>query len=69
MRKPPGRWTDDEDRLVKSGSLAGRPVADVAKTLNRLEESVVIRAKVIGFPFDDAEGKRPDADDSRAGPV
>ncbi len=55
MRKPPGRWTDDEDRLVKSGSLAKRPVADVAKTLNRLEESVIIRAKVIGFPFDDAE--------------
>ncbi len=51
MRKPPGRWTDDEDRLVKSGSLAKRPVADVAKTLNRLEESVIIRAKVIGFPF------------------
>jgi hypothetical protein len=55
MRKPPGRWTDDEDRLVKSGSLAKRPVADVAKTLNRLEESVIIRAIVIGFPFADTK--------------
>ena len=51
MRKPPGHWTPDEDRTVKSGSLAGRPLADVAKTLNRLESSVLIRAKVIGFPF------------------
>jgi hypothetical protein len=51
MRKPKGGWTPEEDRLLKSGSLAGRPVADVAKTLNRLEESVIIRAKVIGFPF------------------
>jgi hypothetical protein len=53
MRKPPGHWTPDEDRLLKSGSLAKRPVADVAKALNRLEESVIIRAKVIGFPFAD----------------
>jgi hypothetical protein len=37
--------------MVKSGSLAKRSVADVAKALNRLEESVIIRAKVIGFPF------------------
>jgi len=37
--------------MVKSGSLAKRPVADVAKTLNRLEKSVIIRAIVIGFPF------------------
>jgi hypothetical protein len=51
MRKPKGAWTPEEDRLLKSGSLAKRPVADVAETLNRLEESVVIRAKVIGFPF------------------
>ncbi len=51
MRKPPGNWAADEDRIVKSGSLAKRPVADVAETLNRLEESVIIRAKVIGFPF------------------
>jgi hypothetical protein len=51
MRKPKGAWTPEEDRLLKSGSLAKRPVADVAKTLNRLEESVIIRAKVIGFPF------------------
>jgi hypothetical protein len=55
MRKPPGNWAADEDRIVKSGSLAKRPVADVAKALNRLEESVIIRAKVIGFPFDEAE--------------
>jgi hypothetical protein len=55
MRKPPGHWTPDEDRLLKSGSLAKRPVADVAKALNRLEESVIIRAKVISFPFNDAE--------------
>jgi hypothetical protein len=54
MRKPPGHWTPEEDRMVKSGSLAKRSVADVAKTLNRLEKSVVIRAIVIGFPF--AEG-------------
>jgi len=53
MRKPPGHWTPEEDRLLKSGSLAKRPVADVAKALNRLDESVVIRAKVIGFPFVD----------------
>jgi hypothetical protein len=51
MRKPKGAWTPEEDRLLKSGSLAKRPVADVAKALNRLEESVIIRAKVIGFPF------------------
>jgi len=51
MRKPPGHWTPEEDRLLKSASLAKRPVADVAETLNRLEESVIIRAKVIGFPF------------------
>jgi hypothetical protein len=51
MRKPPGHWTPEEDRLLKSGSLAKRPVADVATALNRLEESVIIRAKVIGFPF------------------
>jgi hypothetical protein len=37
--------------MVKSGSIAKRPVADVAKALNRLEKSVVIRAIVIGFPF------------------
>lgn len=55
MRKPKGAWTPEEDRLLKSGSLAKRRVADVAKTLNRLEESVIIRAKVIGFPFDEAE--------------
>jgi hypothetical protein len=55
MRKPKGAWTPEEDRLLKSGSLAKRPVADVAEALNRLEESVIIRAKVIGFPFDDAE--------------
>ena len=54
MRKPPGHWTPDEDRMVKSGSLAGRPLADVAKTLNRLERSVLIRAKVLGFPFPEA---------------
>jgi hypothetical protein len=54
MRKPKGAWTPEEDRLLKSGSLAKRPVADVAETLNRLEESVIIRAKVTGFPF--AEG-------------
>jgi hypothetical protein len=54
MRKKPGHWTPEEDRMVKSGSLAKRPVADVAKTLNRLEKSVVIRAIVIGFPFADA---------------
>ena len=54
MRKPPGHWTPDEDRLLKSGSLAKRPVADVAKTLNRLERSVLIRAKVLGFPFPEA---------------
>jgi len=54
MRKPPGHWTPEEDRMVKSGSLAKRPVADVAKTLNRLEKSVVIRAIVIGFPFVDS---------------
>jgi len=53
MRKPKGGWTPDEDRLVKSGSLAKRPVADVAKTLNRLEKSVIVRAIVIGFPFAD----------------
>jgi hypothetical protein len=53
MRKPKGAWTPEEDRLLKSGSLAKRPVADVAKALNRLEESVIIRAKVIGFPFAD----------------
>lgn len=51
MRKPPGQWTPEEDRMVKSGSLAKRPLADVAKTLNRLERSVLIRAKVLGFPF------------------
>ena len=51
MRKPKGAWTPEEDRLLKSGSLAKRPVADVAKALNRLEESVIIRAQVIGFPF------------------
>jgi hypothetical protein len=51
MRKPKGAWTPEEDRLLKSGSLAKRPVADVAKALNRLEESVIIRAKLIGFPF------------------
>jgi len=51
MRKPKGAWTPEEDRIVKSGSLAKRPVADVAEALNRLEESVIIRAKVIGFPF------------------
>lgn len=51
MRKPPGHWTPEEDRLLKSGSLAKRSVADVANALNRLEESVIIRAKVIGFPF------------------
>ena len=54
MRKPKGRWTDEEDRLLKSGSIAKRPVKDVAKALNRLEESVIIRAIVIGFPFADA---------------
>jgi hypothetical protein len=55
MRKPKGRWTDEEDRLLKSGSIAKRPVKDVAKALNRLEESVIIRAIVIGFPFADAQ--------------
>jgi hypothetical protein len=55
MRKKPGHWTPDEDRIVKSGSLAKRPVADVANALNRLEKSVVIRAIVIGFPFANAE--------------
>ena len=54
MRKPPGHWTPDEDRMVKSGSLAERPLADVAKALNRLERSVLIRAKVLGFPFPEA---------------
>ena len=53
MVKPPGRWTEFEDKLVKSGSLARRAPAEVAKTLNRLESSVLIRAKVIGFPFPD----------------
>lgn len=51
MIKPPGRWTDYEDQIVKSGSLSNRPVAEVAKALNRLEQSVLIRARVIGFPF------------------
>lgn len=51
MRKGPGNWLPAEDRIVKSGSLAERPLADVAKTLNRLEQSVLIRAKVLGFPF------------------
>ena len=54
MRKKSGHWTPAEDRLLKSGSLAKRSVEDVARTLNRLEESVIIRAIVIGFPF--AEG-------------
>ena len=51
MVKKPGNWTPFEDKLVKSGSLARRAPAEVAKTLNRLESSVLIRAKVIGFPF------------------
>lgn len=51
MRKGPGHWLPAEDRIVKSGSLSNRPPADVAKTLNRLERSVLIRAKVLGFPF------------------
>ena len=51
MRKGPGHWLPAEDRILKSGSLAKRPLADVAKALNRLERSVLIRAKVIGFPF------------------
>jgi hypothetical protein len=55
MRKKSGHWTPAEDRLLKSGSLAKRSVEDVAKTLNRLEKSVVIRAIVIGFPFANAE--------------
>jgi hypothetical protein len=51
MVKAPGNWHPAEDQIVKSGSLSNRPVAEVAKALNRLEQSVLIRARVIGFPF------------------
>lgn len=55
MVKGPGNWLPAEDNIVKSGSLAKRSPADVAKTLNRLEQSVLIRARVIGFPFAETE--------------
>ncbi len=50
-RKPPGRWTEYEDDIVKSGVKSKRPHNEVAKSLNRLERSVLIRAKVLGMPF------------------
>ncbi len=49
--KPKGRWEPWEDTIVRSGVQANRSPADVAKSLNRLETSVVIRARVLGFPF------------------
>lgn len=51
QRKKPGRWTEYEDSIVRSGAKSNRSIADVAWSLNRLESSVAIRAKVIGFPF------------------
>ena len=54
MVKAPGNWHPAEDQIVKSGSLSNRPPADVARALNRLEQSVLIRARVIGFPFPEA---------------
>jgi hypothetical protein len=49
--KKPGMWEPWEDTVVLSGVRSKRAPADVAKSLNRLERSVLIRAQVLGRPF------------------
>ncbi len=49
--KGPGKWTDTEDRNLRSGVLSRQSPEEVAARLNRLERSVIIRARVIGCPF------------------
>ena len=51
MTKPAGRWTDTEDDILRRAVKARFTPADAASALDRLERSVVIRAKVIGCPF------------------
>lgn len=51
MTKPPGRWTETEDGILRRAVKAKLTPAEAAHALDRLERSVVIRAKVIGCPF------------------
>lgn len=49
--KPPGNWTEVEDRNLRSGVLSKQSPEQVATRLNRLERSVVLRARILGYPF------------------
>lgn len=54
--KRPGNWFPQEDVMLRSGVLSKQSPEQVAKRLNRLERSVIIRAKVLGYPFPVTEG-------------
>lgn len=51
MTKKPGMWTETEDGFLRRAVKARLTPAEAAHALDRLERSVVIRAKVIGCPF------------------
>lgn len=51
MTKPAGRWTETEDGILRRAVKATLTPAEAAHALDRLERSVIIRAKVIGCPF------------------
>lgn len=45
--KPPGNWTDYEDRELRKGLRAGQSFEEIAAHLNRLPKSVKTRSVVL----------------------
>lgn len=48
--KPPGMWSDYEDREVRKGARQGQSAAEIAAHLSRMPESVKVRSVILKCP-------------------